>query len=206
MSWDIAVSADANVRAVLTPGKLNLTRNGRQILDVANNGQVRAMALSPDNKWLAAGGMTTRVWSAETGKPAWTQAGGVITAKSFDASSQRLIIAGAGTVMAREAATGNVLWEAPVMSTSEGMVTCSPDGKLAACRLTPLNIDLLETATGRRLARLEHPVAKVVQHMAFSPDGSLLSVSCGGHSVQIWNLKELRRQLKELQLDWADAE
>ena len=38
--------------------------------------------------------------------------------------------------------------------------------------------------------------------MRFSPDGSQLAVATMGHVIQLWDLRDIRRQLQALSLDW----
>ena len=63
-------------------------------------------------------------------------------------------------------------------------------------------IRLVETATGRTLARLESPEPSVGWPV-FSPDGSRLVVTTlAGPAVHVWNLRTIRRQLLAMGLDW----
>src|SRR5207302_9595369 len=38
--------------------------------------------------------------------------------------------------------------------------------------------------------------------MRFSPDGSQLAVTTMGHVIQLWDLRDIRRKLQALSLDW----
>jgi hypothetical protein len=40
--------------------------------------------------------------------------------------------------------------------------------------------------------------------LAQSPDGRHLAVSVDAHRLEVWNLQEIRKQLRELGLDWTD--
>jgi WD40 repeat protein len=48
------------------------------------------------------------------------------------------------------------------------------------------------------------PLPNDVLPLAVSPDGSKLAISAGGRQVRLWQLAELREQLRALGLDWAD--
>jgi hypothetical protein len=36
----------------------------------------------------------------------------------------------------------------------------------------------------------------------FSPDGEKLVVGSGNHTMHVWDMREIRRELAELRLDW----
>ena len=55
---------------------------------------------------------------------------------------------------------------------------------------------------GRPLAVLDHPDAGFTGWLAMDHSGSRLVVTALPDSVTSWDLRELRRQLKELGLDW----
>jgi len=42
--------------------------------------------------------------------------------------------------------------------------------------------------------------------LAVSPDGNRIAVSVEGRRLQVWDMMELRRQFRELGMDWAEAE
>src|SRR5207245_6316675 len=52
------------------------------------------------------------------------------------------------------------------------------------------------------LAILTAPDPQRVFHLCFSPDGSQLAASCDKQVIQVWNLRELRRHLAGIGLDW----
>ena len=41
--------------------------------------------------------------------------------------------------------------------------------------------------------------------LALSADGGHIAVSVNAQRLQVWNLVEVRRQLRELGMDWAEA-
>ena len=64
-------------------------------------------------------------------------------------------------------------------------------------------IRLVETETGRTLARLESPDLCDVQSATFSPDGSRLVVTTNdGPAVHVWDLRAIRKHLAGMGLDW----
>jgi hypothetical protein len=79
----------------------------------------------------------------------------------------------------------------------------SPDGRLLVVADPGKFLRLVETPTGRPLARLTGPDLGDVGWATFSPDGSRLVVSnLDAQAVQVWNLRAVRAQLAALDLDW----
>ena len=72
----------------------------------------------------------------------------------------------------------------------------SPDGRLVVVRTRAGILRLVETETGRTLARLESPDLCEVASATFSPDGSRLVVTTNdGPAVHVWDLRAIGRQL-----------
>ena len=65
-------------------------------------------------------------------------------------------------------------------------------------------ISILSPVTGEELARLEAPSPLFISALAFSRDGRQLAASSENGVMQIWNLAELRRELRNLGLDWHE--
>ena len=64
-------------------------------------------------------------------------------------------------------------------------------------------IRLVETETGRTVARLESPDLCHVAEAAFTPDGSRLVITTNdGPSARVWDLRAIRRHLAAMGLDW----
>jgi WD40 repeat protein len=79
----------------------------------------------------------------------------------------------------------------------------SPDGRLVVVQDANKVIRLVETETGRTVARLESPDLCAVRGAAFSPDGSRLVITTNdGPAVHVWDLRAIRRQLAGIGLDW----
>ena len=84
-------------------------------------------------------------------------------------------------------------------------IAVSPDGTLLAVTLRPRVISLLSPATGEENTRLEAPAPLFISALAFSRDGRQLAASSENGVMQIWNLAEARRGLRNLGLDWDSA-
>jgi WD40 repeat protein/Tfp pilus assembly protein PilF len=79
----------------------------------------------------------------------------------------------------------------------------SPDGHLVAVQDAGKALRLVETDTGRTLAKLTSPDACDTICAVFSPDGSRLAVTTNdGPAVHVWDLRAIRRRLAGLGLDW----
>jgi serine/threonine protein kinase/WD40 repeat protein len=83
----------------------------------------------------------------------------------------------------------------------------SPDGTLMAVGTTNGVIRLIDPATGREFAALEHPLNRCSQPI-FTPDGTkLIGLSSGSdNGLCVWDLRLIRQQLKDLELDWDRPE
>ena len=84
-----------------------------------------------------------------------------------------------------------------------GEFAFSPDSRLLAINDVFGVIRLLETTTGREVARLTGPEPTWYAPACFTPDGTRLVATCSGETaLYVWDLRLIRQQLKELGLDW----
>jgi serine/threonine protein kinase/WD40 repeat protein len=159
----------------------------------------RTVAVSPDGKWLATGTHTTsqgaQVWRiADLAKVAELPIGrGAMV--SFSPDGKWLMTSAPCQ-----------LWEVGTWRKAkqfgDGRGCFSPDGRLMALQGTSRLIRLVETETGRALARLESPDL-CRGWIVFSPDGSRLVVSAyDGRAAHVWDLRTIRRELVAMGLDW----
>ncbi len=160
----------------------------------------RAVAVSPDGKWLATGNHVRRhdaqVWRIADRAPVAELAGTSGTGVEFSADGKWLMTT---SVPCR-------LWEVGTWGEAKRIGDTggcfSPDGRLIVVHDASKVIRLVETATGRTLARLESPDLSVGWPV-FSPDGSRLVVTTmAGPAVHVWDLRRIRRQLLVMGLDW----
>jgi len=80
-------------------------------------------------------------------------------------------------------------------------VACAPDSRLMA-ELIESGVRLVELTTGEEIAFLERPDFENMSGVAFSPDGTSLLVQHLKRGIEIWDLRMIREQLKEMNLDW----
>ncbi len=160
----------------------------------------RCVAVSPDGKWLATGnhfgGHDAQVWRIADLFNVAELRGTPGTGVEFSADGKWLMT---GSVPCR-------LWEVGTWGEAKRIDDTggcfSPDGRLIVVHDASKVIRLVETETGRTLARLESPDPSVGWPV-FSPDGSRLVVTTlAGPAVHVWDLRTIRRQLRAMGLDW----
>jgi WD40 repeat protein len=140
-------------------------------------GAGRALAFSPDGKFIAAGGAAVpRVWATDTGKEIVQVHGHREQVTSLAVSPDGKLVASKGadnTVRLWEAATGKQRHEFP----APGVTTCvafSPDARLVALGNGDSSVRLHDVATGKELHKLQGHRNGVVA-VAFSPDGKTVA-------------------------------
>jgi serine/threonine protein kinase/WD40 repeat protein/tetratricopeptide (TPR) repeat protein len=170
--------------------------------------QLRLAAFSPDGRWLATGnwqGRGARVWDARTGKPVHDfDVGGPDARAAWPAFSPD------GKWMVTGTRAEYRFWEVGLWKSAHGLprenagqapgwIVFAPDGQVLALLHGMTEVRLVDPATGREFARL--PAAGTPY--CFSPDSSQLVTDAGRDgSFQVWDLREIRRHLKEVGLDW----
>jgi len=77
----------------------------------------------------------------------------------------------------------------------------TPDGRAFWLAHDARNAALYDTQTFQMLL----PLPSGMTPLAVSPDGRYLAVSVDQRRLQVWDLAEVRKQLRELGLDWAGA-
>ncbi len=160
----------------------------------------RSIAVSPDGKWLATGNHVRRhdaqVWRIADRAPVAELAGTSGTGVEFSADGKWLMTTVPPCRLWRVGT-----WRDPRRIGDAGGCF-SPDGRLIVVHDASKVIRLVETETGRTLARLESPDPSFGWPV-FSPDGSRLVVTTlAGPAVHVWDLRSIRRQLLAMGLDW----
>jgi WD40 repeat protein len=85
---------------------------------------------------------------------------------------------------------------------SSGPVAFSRDSKLLAIAYASRVIQLVEMATGRKLATLAAPDPRQVVWLCFNAEGTHLAAASSEHVIQVWDLRLIRQRLAEMNLDW----
>jgi len=160
-----------------------------------------SVAVSPDGQWIACGrhNSNVQIWRVIDGKPEWvTELAGVGPFCRFSPDGRRLWAALGG---GRLYSVGD--W-APGPACEGTSCAFSPAGDLVATTRPTGVAVLCDPRTGAELARLEDPNLDLSGPPAFSPDGALLILPTAGQGkgIHIWDLRRIRRVLREMDLDW----
>ncbi len=161
----------------------------------------RYVAVSPDGEWLATGSHLGRkgaqVWRIRDATKVAELPIDYGTGVVFSPDGKWLMTT---TAPCRLWTVGT--WREARQIGGEGRCF-SPDGRLVVVVDATKVIRLVETETGRTVARLESPDLCEVLAAGFSPDGSRLVVTTNdGPAVHVWDLRAIRRQLAKMGLDW----
>jgi WD40 repeat protein len=206
-----SASADGRVIAIPQGDSTRLLyrdRPGQQV-QLGPQYDVRFSAVSPDGSWVVTcshwsdgRSASVRVWDADDGQPVKELPLHGSTAARFSPDGRWLMTCGT---------TGCRLWAAGTWQevrrlsghNETGHAAFSPDSRLTAiCDVFNL-IRLVETSTGREVARLTGPEPMWYVPACFTPDGTrLIAISSGNTAIYVWDLRLIRQQLKELGLDW----
>jgi WD40 repeat protein len=164
------------------------------------------IAISPDGHWAATSSWhnsLVQIWDARSGELVHTLSMPGRTLAAFSPDGRWLATS---TKEYQLWETGSWRPKGPPQSGCDvpewNFTAFSPDGRLMARTLEGTKIELLETATSVTLATLEAPDAIGLSEFQFSPDGSYLAVMQWDQQVQLWNLRLIRQDLKEMHLDW----
>jgi WD40 repeat protein len=162
---------------------------------------VRNAAVSPDGRWVVTcswwcddRSRSIRIWDAKTGRQVHEMLEGASLA-AFSPDSRWLMTT---------SGSGSHLWEVETwreVRRWDWTYFAFSRGGLLAISAPADGIRLLETATGREVARLTGPDPGAYQPKCFSPDGTRL-VAGGPAGLYVWDLRLIRRSLKEIGLDW----
>jgi serine/threonine protein kinase/WD40 repeat protein/Tfp pilus assembly protein PilF len=188
---------------------LDLENLGGKILSLRHDNTIFT-ATSPDGKWIATGtqhGPGVKLWEAQTGKEHRHLIRDERMATVTFSPDSRWLVTGTGTAFAVwDVVSGNLVREIrreQDRGDASG-AAFSPDGKLLAVALGLSEVQLIDSATWRPVARLLGPdpcYLEVGPH-AFSPDGGQFVVATLTGNLRVWDLRRIREQLRDLGLDW----
>jgi serine/threonine protein kinase/WD40 repeat protein len=199
-------SADGGVLAVPDGSFTALIHRERpaERLKLGPQFDVRFAAVSPDGRWVATcshfmdgRSKSTRIWDADTGKEVHQLPLEGSTGATFSPD---------GRWLATFHWSGTQLWKVGTWQPGrrfEGEPLFSPDSRLIALGGVIGVIRLLETDTGREVARLTGPEATWYKPVCFTPDGTrLIATKSDEKAIHVWDLRAIRQQLKGMDLDW----
>jgi WD40 repeat protein len=186
---------------------LDLDDSSRNL--VLEDRDIAGCFLSPDGKWAVTHEVapTFKVWSTLDGKPvAWSPPVGERHI-GFTADARWLVSKPPGQMHFHFWQIGTWQLEPNPPHTSKLVAfSASPDGTLFLwADSVALPLKLISLRAEKVIATLEpaHDVGSV--GWRFSPDGEKLVVGSGNHTMHVWDLREIRRELAELGLDWDQS-
>ncbi len=158
----------------------------------------RYVAVSPDGAWLATGFDGAQIWRIQDAKRVKDLPVEGLVESFFSPDGKWLMT---NSSPCRLWAVGT--WREAGQKIG-GVGRCfSPDGRLLVVQDASMTLRLVETETGRTLARLDSPDSCEVNWATFSPDGSRLVVnSPDGPAIHVWDLRAIRKHLARMGLDW----
>jgi serine/threonine protein kinase/WD40 repeat protein len=93
----------------------------------------------------------------------------------------------------------------PKLEPRPGGMAFTVDGTVLAVTDPPRGIKLIRVSTGQELATLEAPEDNFGNWVSISPDGNQLAASTGNHTIHLWDLGRIRKQLATFNLDWDQS-
>jgi serine/threonine protein kinase/WD40 repeat protein/tetratricopeptide (TPR) repeat protein len=166
---------------------------------------LRDVTLSPDGRWVATStwmGRNVKVWDVAGKNVAWewpcTHA-----LVAFSPDGRWLAVSDQQRKEYRLWHVGSWRLGAVISVDESGYMAFSPDGTLLALA-TARGVRLVDPDTGQEIATLTPPPesSQRTDWMCFSPDGGQLAVSTGDHTILLWDLRLIRRELAAMGLDW----
>jgi WD40 repeat protein len=207
----VALSPDGGTLATTWEHALVLQdrATGKEIYRLPGGGRgVRALAFSPDGKWLATGGANqiVRVRDAKTGKelahhefegepvnipafPRNTRAAMPIHTLAFAPDGKTLAVGAGNDVVLLDPATAKVLPRKASHHSTVSFLTFSPDGRLlaSAARMEDSRFHVREVATMQEVVH-PGPHDHQITRLAFSPDGRTVLSGSVDTSALLWDL------------------
>jgi serine/threonine protein kinase/WD40 repeat protein/Tfp pilus assembly protein PilF len=184
-------------------------RHDQRTLQLGPQTDVRNAAVSPDGCWVATGSHGQhvhdepggKIWEARSGKHVKDLPAGVYGGLSFSPDGKWLLTEGPSPRLWAVGTwqEGAVLGGTPLNPSG----AFSPDSKLLALGDAPGVVRLVRVDTGKEIARLTAPEPVGLRPWCFTSDGGQLITS--GYDTQalhLFDLRALRAQLAELDLNW----
>lgn len=168
-------------------------------------------ALHPDRRWMctqttgrgSASGSEAIVWSVTDWQPVHTFNLGPLGLADFSTDGRWLAVSGQkGTRIVRTDKWDSGVSLPAIVADRQSIPSFSGDGKLAAIGIGA-EVYVVDPSTGRLLANLG-PLGNngAATRPRFSPDGHRLAVFNDDGVLNLWDIRQLRRELADLGLDW----
>jgi len=171
------------------------------------------VAMSPDANWVAAAAKSNSdipVWNGQTAERVAdlhsTKPGALVT---FSPDGRQLVVSESSQFVFYDVGSWQEVRRLANEGPCFGRVVFSPDEQILAvgrqgdvklyCAQT---LDELATLVGPRQEQVSTTYPEGAGDIAFSPDGQTLAVGTMQGIVQLWDLKLIRQQLRQMNLDW----
>jgi tetratricopeptide (TPR) repeat protein len=168
--------------------------------------RIEAIAVSPDGQWVAGAASFlygVRVWQAAN--PArFHDLRGDYRDAAFSPDGQWLVAGGNDDYCCWRVGSWQPIrrWYREESAGWVPSLAFAPVGDLLALARRPQEIDLVDPGSDQVFARLMLPVPALITGICFSPDGTRLAVAKANQEVDLWDLRFIRRELAQLDLDW----
>ncbi|MGO9470679.1 MAG: protein kinase domain-containing protein [Isosphaeraceae bacterium] len=209
-------NADARV-LLIDSGQSNRAWSRARALHSGGNRRMTSIAVSPDGRWLAVGGWKeagVRVWDLQglrlerILRPK-DVVGDLVFFIAFSADGRWLVSNTQPDGAPKSCRFWHVgTWEPGLRIDHErhGNANRAPaftrDGRMMALGIAPDQVLLADSATGGELARLTTLQSVTPTPLVFSPDGTKLVASTNQKTALVWDLRQVRDQLRPMGLDW----
>jgi WD40 repeat protein len=201
----IAIAVEDGVPSSQNRVLITDERGGERIVQSPSQAGVFYTALSPDGRWLALSHYigSTCVLDVHTGEAIknWPE---LQFADVIFTPDGRWLITGTGQeYQFWEVGTWQpgLRIERGTAFPNPGSMAFSHNGRLLGIIKGLKTIELLDWQTGEIVGDLVPPQPQHIRAFGFSPDDRVLAV-IGQNAVHLWDLRELRRELAALKLDW----
>jgi WD40 repeat protein len=159
------------------------------------------IAISPDGRWIVAATHyvgSAKVWDARDGRLVKQLADWGASCPCFSSDGRWLSIGIEGGRL-----FDTQTWQPGPSIGPQAVI--SPDCRLAAIP-TSTGLRLSEIESDREIAVFEAPDLDPIDQVLFTPDGTKLVSVAFAKGVHVWDLRLIRRELRQLDLDWNQPE
>ena len=199
-------SPDRSLRGMIFEGGILVSdaANGEKRFSLRGQLGVNQLAISGDHQWLASGcwkGRGVRVWNLSN-PDEWVDLleNEDETVCAFSRDSQWLITGVRSKYQVRRVGDWTVVHE--LAGGGKPICRTDPTGQYLAFNVDDERIELWDAAQLKHVASFRPPSSGAFYGILFSPDGKFLALATSTRNVYVWNIPELRLQLRELGLDW----
>ncbi len=175
---------------------------------VGRQADVRYAAISPEGRWIATGSHSetgregAKIWDVVSGEQVKTLPVSGLCQVGFSPDGRWLATLSGVDHQCCLWSVGS--WEAgPTLSAQQGFAFSEDGNWIAVDGDSPGVVRLLETATGKELVRLTSPERTLMYSLLITPDGGqVLALGRDTEALHVWDLRAIRRQLRDVGLDW----